>query len=290
VLAPRGMLVPELLRRRGGLRKRLWIALFERRNLAAAAAIQVTSRIEAVGIAALGLARAPLALLPNGVERGAAASSVGAPESASANASASEHRDAVAALLAGEAPFVLFLGRLSWKKGLDVLLGALARLPGVPLVVAGPDDEDYRPVLERQARSLGLGGRVWFTGHVEGAWKERLLRGAALLVLPSINENFGNVALEAMAVETAVVVTPGVGFADTLAAAGAGVVAPPTVEGLAQAIAELLADRERRTRLAKRGRELVETRFSWPAIAADAERLYAAILAGRGVPSDLEPR
>lgn len=286
VLAPRGMLVPELLRRRGSLRKRLWIALFERRNLAGAAAIQVTSRLEAMELASLGLDLAPLALLANGVDlpdwtpcgRAHPEALTVALDSGSASTAASP-------------PYLLFLGRLSWKKGLDTLLAAFARLrvtvPNLRLVLAGPDDEGYQPTLERQAVDLGIASHLEFTGQVEGPRKGELLRQATLLVLPSLNENFGNVALEAMALGTAVVVTPGVGLAEELRAADAGAVAAPSAEGLAEAVQSLLADPARLAALGERGRRLVEERFSWPAIAAATEELYGSILARRGVPAAL---
>src|SRR5205823_5016921 len=108
--------------------------------------------------------------------------------------------------------YVLFLGRISWKKGLDRLLQAMA-LTALPLVVAGNDDEDYWPGMARLAETLRIAPRVHYVGRVDGARKESLLRRAALLVLPSYSENFGNVVLEAMAVGTPVIVTPEVGLA-----------------------------------------------------------------------------
>ena len=132
--------------------------------------------------------------------------------------------DAISRIVNGP-PYVLFLGRINWKKGLDRLLAAFARVDDARLVIAGNDEEQYRPALEERARQLGLADRVTFTGPVHGAGKAALLTGAQLLVLPSYSENFGNVVLEAMAAGRPVVVTPEVGLAPVVTSTGAGLVA-----------------------------------------------------------------
>jgi glycosyltransferase involved in cell wall biosynthesis len=87
--------------------------------------------------------------------------------------------------------------------------------------------------------------------------------------MPSVNENFGNVVLEALAMETPVVLSAGVGLADEVARADAGAI------GLEQ-IASLLRDPERRARMGTNGRKLVESRFSWSRVAAEMEQTYLA--------------
>src|SRR5437764_15309057 len=109
-------------------------------------------------------------------------------------------------------------------------------LPEARLVIAGNDEESYTVTLPRAEN-------VRFAGAVSGDAKEALLRDAAALVLPSISENFGNVVLEAMAASTPVVVTPEVGLARDVEAAGAGVVTSNEPAALAQALRALLADR-----------------------------------------------
>ena len=68
VLSPRGMLVGDLIRRKSSLAKRAWITLFERRNIEQAAAIHLTSEIEASELRALGFRCKRLAVVPNGIE------------------------------------------------------------------------------------------------------------------------------------------------------------------------------------------------------------------------------
>ncbi len=261
LLAPRGMLVRDLLRRRGRLRKALWIGLVERRTLARAAGLHATSALEAEQAAALGLRLPPVFVVPNGVE----------PEPWDGEEAALA--PAVREVL--RQPFLLFLGRLSWKKGLDRLVGALAQVPGAVLALAGPDDEHYRPQLERQARELGVDDRVRFLGPVDGKDKAALLHRTAALVLPSYSENFGNAALEAMAAGRPVVVTPEVGLAAPVRESGAGIVVEGEPRRLGEALRGLIADPGRADEMGRRGARVARERFGWAAIAREMEAVYA---------------
>src|SRR5262249_53609574 len=121
-------------------------------------------------------------------------------------------------------PYVLFLGRLIWKKGLDRLIPAMQQFTDADLLIAGNDEENYRPELEALARRCGVAGRVCFIGPVHGKEKWELLTSAHILALPSYSENFGNVILEAMAAGCPVLVTPEVGLASVVHEVGCGVV------------------------------------------------------------------
>ncbi len=333
LVAPRGMLVADLLRRRGRRRKELWIRLVERRTLERAAALHVTSALEAAEIRRLGLAKAPIHVIENGVdlapaedggipeagavpEGGASPEAGGLPETggfqegggpleatkplgaggppgAGDPPGAGRPRTGRRVTAGGESaavsapvraalarrPLLLFLGRVSWKKGLDRLVAALAEVPGATLAVAGNDEEGYRAHLERLAAGAGVAGRVLFLGPVHGAGKAALLRGADLMVLPSYSENFGNVVLEAMAAALPAVVTPEVGLAPVVAESGAGLVAEGDPPRLAAALRALLADPDRRRAMGERGAAEAARRFGWDTIAARMEEVYAEILA-----------
>ena len=160
VLSPRGMLVPELLRARGRWRKLAWMLLAERRTIERAAVLHATSDLEAEEAARLDLPLPPVAVVPNGIE----------PEPWDGGEAALS--PAVRSLLDGP-PFFLFLGRLSWKKGLDRLIPALARVPGAVLAVAGNDEEGLLPELERLAREAGVAARTVFLGPVQGRGQSR---------------------------------------------------------------------------------------------------------------------
>jgi glycosyltransferase involved in cell wall biosynthesis len=98
-----------------------------------------------------------------------------------------------------------------------------------------------------------------------------------MLAMPSISENFGNVVLEAMMMETPVVLSEGVGLAADVAAAGAGIV----TSDFAAAIRTLLADPALRATMGGNGRALVESQFSWQAVAARMEEAYCSIASRR---------
>jgi glycosyltransferase involved in cell wall biosynthesis len=265
VVSPRGMLEKGLIEQKSALWKAGLIAFVERRTFERAAAIHVTSAREADEAAAFGFQLRAIREIPNGADL--------EPETGTVS-------DAVSQIVNGP-PYVLFLGRINWKKGLDRLLAAFARVDDARLVIAGHDDDRYLPALEERARQLGLADRVTFTGPVHGASKAALLAGAQLLVLPSYSENFGNVVLEAMAVGRPVVVTPEVGLAPVVSAIGAGLVTEGGPESLSRAIAALLNDAARRREMGKRGEHAVADRFSWPAVAAQMEALYESVIARR---------
>ena len=269
LVAPRGMLVRELVGRKSTLLKTLWLALLEKRNLEGAAGIHATSPLEVEDAERFGYRFPPFYVVPNGVETDLLEDTGGAP--------AAPIRD----LCAGR-PYLLFMGRVHWKKGLDRLLRALALLEGVNLVIAGNDEEGYRPGLEELATELGVRERIVYTGPVGGADKRELLRHCRMLVLPSYSENFGNVVLEAMALGRPVVITPEVGSASLVRESGAGLVAEGEPERLAGAVASLLADPDAAERMGEIGRETVRESFTWDAVARRMEAVYEEVLAAGG--------
>ncbi|HEX8153940.1 MAG TPA: glycosyltransferase, partial [Thermoanaerobaculia bacterium] len=172
-----------------------------------------------------------------------------------------------------------FLGRINWKKGIDALILAMRDVPEAKLVIGGNDEENLTPKLRDLARRNGVDHRVTFRGPLHGAAKDELLAGATLFVLPSTSENFGNVVVEAMAMETPVIVTPGVGLAADVEASGAGLVATQVELGAAMNL--LLGDPARRAEMGRRGRALVASRFTWETVAGEMEEAYACSIASR---------
>jgi glycosyltransferase involved in cell wall biosynthesis len=245
VVSPRGMLVPELIERKSRLVKQAWIRLFERRTFRQSALVHFTAQREWDDARRTGIPIPEAVIIPNGVE-------------------VSLDRDAP------RGDDLLFLGRINWKKGLDRLIEAMRLLPEARLIIAGNDEENYRATLPSTEN-------VRFAGAVSGDVKDDLLRRAAVLVLPSYSENFGNVVLEAMAVGTPVVVTPEVGLAEEVEHSGAGVVVSNDPPLLAAALRELLADPARRAEMGRRGRAAVEARFTWGRVAARMEEAYARL-------------
>ena len=264
VLSPRGMLVPELMRRKSRWVKAAWIAMIERGNLEGAAAILATSAVEAQHIAGFGWRLPPIVTIPHGVDDPPAPS--GEPLSPD-----------VAAAIAGSAP-VLALGRISWEKGLDRLIAALPLAPEARVVIAGDDADGHATFLAAEARRFGVTGRVTILArHVAGADKEALFAAARTFAMTSLSENFGLAAFEAMRRGVPVLTTADVGIAEIVREAGAGLVVDPTPAAIGQGLGTLLADAARSRAMGETGRTLVIEQYGWPAIAGRMEVLYRSL-------------
>lgn len=156
-------------------------------------------------------------------------------------------------------PIVLFLSRIHEKKGIEHLIGAAAMLRDsgkrFRVLVAGTGEQEYQERLRTMVRERGLEGVVEFVGLVVGARKLALMRAADMLVLPTYQENFGLVLVEAMACGTTVVTTRGVDIWPELESSGAAtVIDSPGDEAVAEAVAGLLDDPERCAAMGRAGR------------------------------------
>lgn len=265
ILTPHGMLVPELLARKSRVLKSAWIRLFDRANLAQAAAVHVTSEGELRELRRTGLPVRHTIVVPFGV----GVDSIAGPLSPEIDG---------LRLQVGPHPIVLFLGRVNWKKGLDRLISAFRLVKDARLVIAGNDEEGYSPGLRALATRLGVRDRVFFVGPVYGKQKTELLSIASVFALPSYSENLGIAALEALAAGCPVVLTPDVGLAQAIQAAEAGLVSSGEPADLAASIEALIGDSGRRQAMAERGRRLVREQFSWPVVARMMEDAMQQIL------------
>jgi glycosyltransferase involved in cell wall biosynthesis len=254
------MLEKELIERKSAIWKAGLIAFVEKTTLEGAAAVHVTSRREAAEAEAFGFSLRRVSEIPNGVDFDRVGGDASPP---------------IAAAIA-RGPYLLFVGRINWKKGLDRLIEAMVHAPGVRLIVAGNDEEQYQPALEALARRNGVSERVIFTGPVHGADKTALMDGARALVLPSYSENFGNVVLEAMAAGRPVIVSREVGLADLVRDSGAGLVTDGAPKDLAEAIVTVSHDVGTGDAMGRRGR-VAAARYSWDSVAAQMEMLYDSV-------------
>ena len=237
--------------------KRVFDRLIGERVARGAALVLAVSELEREQVIAAGLDEARVVVRPNGF-----------PEPHEERGTALRARLG----LGDEVPLVLYVGRISFKKGLDMLLEAVAEIPQVHVAIVGPDDGDGTlPRLEALRGRLRLNGRVHLLPPFDDQQPRQLYGEADVFVLPSRNESFGMVAAEAAAAGTPVVVTDQCGVAALLE--HAAVVVPPHAERIREGIVRLLADPGLRAQLASAGREVART-FSWPAIVAEQERLY----------------
>lgn len=142
-------------------------------------------------------------------------------------------------------PYLLFVGRLSYAKGVDLLLEAFAQVaahhPDVDLLIAG--DGEARAQLETLTTAHALSSRVHFLGRASPLQVVQLLNGCLFAVFPSRIELFGIVAVEAMAAGKAVLATQVGGFPEVLPVPPNALV-PPCVEAIAAVLDDWLMRRE----------------------------------------------
>jgi glycosyltransferase involved in cell wall biosynthesis len=267
IIRPHGLLDP-YIRRRNRLRKRVMELAFQDAALRHATAIHYTADLERE-ISKPYDGGAPPAVIPLGVTM---------PNTAPDRSRLVQRYPQ----LTGKT-VVLFLGRLHQKKGLDLLIPALAqareRRPGLHLLLAGPDEGALAPTRDLIAAHQ-LGPHVTITGMLQGAEKAAAFAGADFFVLPSYSENFAIAAVEAMSYGLPVIVSDQVNIHPDISAAGAGSVIGCTVSALRDALIALASDVDRPA-MGRRARDLVERRYSWRAIGQQLEALYAQVRLGQ---------
>jgi glycosyltransferase involved in cell wall biosynthesis len=251
----RGNFLASHLQRRT-LKKRLYIALFEKRTLSNAAGLIALTEAEREAFRALAPAT-PCHVIPNGVvvpplDEGAAA------------------RAAARWGIPGDAVVVLYLSRLEMWKGADELLETFAKVqsahPKLFLMMAGHDvceaERRWRPKAERE----GYANRLIFTGVVSGPEKEDILQRADLFSLPSRGEGLSMAMLEALAHGTPVMLSPECLFPDA-ERVGAGITVERDVDKMAAALQGLIADPARLRAMGEAGRALMRRDYSWDVVA-----------------------
>ena len=176
---------------------------------------------------------------------------------------------------------LLFVGRLNAQKGIALLLDALAAMrEPAELDVIG--DGTDREALREQAARLGIGSRVHWHGALPQPRLLDFYRAATALVVPSREEGFGLVAVEAQLCETPVVAFASGGLSDTIDDGATGYLIPP---GDARALAstlDLVVSSEGRFEVGKAGRQSALARFAPDSVARRYRKLYDSVLNGQG--------
>lgn len=270
IIRPHGTLDPYLYRRHR-FRKSVYELLIERRNLAAAAMVHFTSVEEMELAQSLGLAFhgtvAPLGLETDETPPGCG-----------------EIADAAWPVIKGH-KVILFLGRINFKKGLDILAHAFGQIrrhrSDVHLVIAGADNEGLQKEVRSWLTEQGVLDAVTFTGMVVGELKAALLQRAVMFVLPSYSENFGIAVVEAMSAGLPVVISNKVNIWSDIETAGAGLVVNIDAVELAAAMERLLDDPRLAAEMGARGERLVREQFSWRVAGDRLLKMYQDVLSSR---------
>jgi glycosyltransferase involved in cell wall biosynthesis len=177
--------------------------------------------------------------------------------------------------IAGDLPFIHFLGRLIPRKGADILIEALPKIgiDKLKLVIAGPEGENgYLAFLRDKARTLGLDQQVLFPGPLYGDLQKEAYVDATVFALPSRYENFGNAAAEAIACGTPVVVSDRCGIAP-LVDQRAGLVTSYDAPAVARTLRELLTNPTLYQRL-KAGCPQVAEEIGWEGLVRGMQDSY----------------
>jgi glycosyltransferase involved in cell wall biosynthesis len=172
---------------------------------------------------------------------------------------------------------LLLLGRLDPKKGIENLLKALNQIcdDAVRLDVYGTGDSSYAGSLVSLTNNLGLGDRVRFHGHVEAEEKTKVFQAADLCVMPSHNENFGMVVVEAFSHGVPVVASRGTPWAE-IESRGCGQWVDNSPEELAKAI-RWMRDNDLEE-MGRRGRLWMKEAFGWDSVARRMNGLYRSVV------------
>ena len=259
VVAPHGMLDPWSLSQRSW-KKKLALLMGYRAMLNRAAFLHLLNRDEKELIAPLGLT-CKFEVIPNGI----------APEEFSDLPPAGTFRTAHPAI--GSAPFILFLSRLHFKKGLDILAAAFTQLSRgnseVHLVIAGKD-EGVETSFRNDIQAAGLTDRVHLVGAIFGRDKLAALVDAACFCLPSRQEGFSIAILEAMACGLPVVISKACHFPE-VGEEKAGEVVNLNADDFATALQRVLSNP---AEMGRSGRRLVFERFTWPKVAGMLVEAY----------------
>jgi glycosyltransferase involved in cell wall biosynthesis len=275
VLSAHGMLESWALKNKR-IKKAIYSAITERRNVRGAACLHALTAAEAEDYRRFG-ARQPIAVIPNGVS---------VPRTLDPEPFLSNFP-----LLRGKR-IVLFLGRIHFKKGLDILVRAWAtvakRWPEAHLVIAGPDFEETRARIETLVTEHDLGGSVLFTGMLPEGMKWSALAAAQSFVLPSYSEGLSVSTLEAMGIGLPVIVTGQCNLPE-VASFEAGWVIQPNEDQLASALSEFLRNPQAANlQIGDRGRLLVQERYAWSKVAREMGEVYRWVLDRGPLPQSVE--
>lgn len=174
---------------------------------------------------------------------------------------------------------VLYLGKLTPRKGVDHLVQAMAQLPeGLATLVIAGNDMGVEGELRALVASLGLQARVHFVGLLTGEERLAALADADVLAYPSSHEIFGLVPFEGLLAGAPVVVGDDCGCGELVHAARAGVLTPyGNPRALALALQGLLEEPARGQQMVERGRRFIQSHLSWSHIIPKTVAVYEAV-------------
>ncbi len=177
---------------------------------------------------------------------------------------------------------VLFLSRIDYKKGLEFLLPALAAArrshQDLWFVLAGGGERTFEEGIRQKIVGLGLSGITREVGFVSGSEKAAVFQASDLFALPSLNENFGIVIVEAMQTGKPVLISDQVYIHPEIISESAGVLCRPDPNDCTRALMEVLSNRAEARRMGERAANLAQARFSPESATRQLLNVYSEIL------------
>ncbi len=178
--------------------------------------------------------------------------------------------------------YILFLGRINWKKGLDILIPAFYEISkiykDIYLLIAGPDNEGYGEKIKKLIKNYGIEDKVIFTGPLYGKEKISAFKNAEIFVLPSYSENFGLAVLEAMACGKPCVISNKVGIYKDVEKYDAGIIVETNPRSLYNGIQILLKDENLKRRISENAKKIVKNEYDIEKVAEKMIKVYEDIL------------
>jgi glycosyltransferase involved in cell wall biosynthesis len=255
--------------KKSAFRKRIYLALIERRLLRGAAVLDFKSTFEQKAADTLGLA-VPRVVIPIGVSQ---------PEVVSTDlVTAFRKKHAL------DGRFTLLsLSRLDPIKGLELVIEALAKLR-IPshfrLLIAGSGDNAYEKTLRDLVEARGLQSAVDFIGLLQEHDKQGALASADAFVLSSYHENFGIAVAEALQAGLPVLVSDRVGLASLVYESGSGLVTECSPEQIASGLLRMAEDEALCRRMGQNGKQVAKQQFDWNTIATQIIAVYHDVTRG----------
>lgn len=264
VVAPHGSLDPWVLNR-SRWKKRLALRMYERKNLHRTASLHALAQPEAEDLRGYGLHN-PIAVIPNGISE----------DWLSSMGDASGFRRKFD--FAPDTRVMLFLSRITPKKGLPMLLEALAvlrqRLGAWKLVIAGVNEFGHQEEVQALVEKLALQSYVQLVGPLYGQDKCDAFAATELFVLPSHSEGAPVVILEALGASVPVLTTKASPWEEVVSHR-CGWWTEITLDALADALRDALQQSPSTLRtMGERGKDLIRARYTWTSIVRMTIELY----------------
>lgn len=179
----------------------------------------------------------------------------------------------------GDAPLVVYVGRMMRQKGASALVGAMPlvweHIPDARFIFIGPGST------EETALFADMDSRARYLGKVSFQEKGDAIDACTVFCMPSMSEILPTVYLEAWSLGKPVVGGRAHGLPELIEGNGAGIAAPQEPEAVAKALLDLLQNKERREAFAETGRSMVERRYSVQAVTGQLLELYAHVQSSR---------